>query len=146
MGFSYVHSTQVSLVLNLNTLSISPQYHVIFDDIFTSVTSGTDKTPIIPRNLIPSPNNILQVNLDKEDKTYFNNECSTKGEAEHRENQRNLEAMIRGRNSKELILDTILTKVTCQTPVSESPNQEGILSNIEEAAASSQLDHYEVKF
>ena len=54
--------------------------------------------------------------------------------------------MIRGRNSKELILDTILTKVTCQTPVSESPNQEGVLSHIEEAAASSQLDHYEVKF
>ena len=34
MGFRKMHSTQVGLVLNLLTGSISPQYHVVFDDMF----------------------------------------------------------------------------------------------------------------
>ena len=39
-----------------------------------------------------------------------------------------------------------LTHVTRQAPVNKSTNQEGILRNVEEAAASPQSDHYEVKF
>ena len=37
MGFSKIHSTQVGLVLNLLTGSISQQYHVVFDDMFSTV-------------------------------------------------------------------------------------------------------------
>ena len=37
MVFSKMHSTQVWLVLNLLTGSISPQYHVVFDDMFSTV-------------------------------------------------------------------------------------------------------------
>ena len=50
------------------------------------------------------------------------------------------------RTSEEVIPDTRLTQVTRQTPVSESPNQPGILSNVKEAADSPQSDHCEVKF
>ena len=39
MGFRKMHSTQVGLVLNLLTGSISPQYHVVFDDMFSTVIS-----------------------------------------------------------------------------------------------------------
>ena len=39
MGFSKIHSTQVGLDINLLTGSISPQFHVVFDDIFLLRTS-----------------------------------------------------------------------------------------------------------
>jgi hypothetical protein len=39
MGFSHLHSSAVPLVLNLSTGSITPQYHVVFDDHFSTVTS-----------------------------------------------------------------------------------------------------------
>jgi hypothetical protein len=39
MGFSTLHSSEVPLVLNLDTGSITPQYHVVFDDQFSTVTS-----------------------------------------------------------------------------------------------------------
>jgi hypothetical protein len=37
VGFSYLHSSQVPLVLNVATGHISPQFHVIFDDKFETV-------------------------------------------------------------------------------------------------------------
>ena len=39
MGFSNLHSSEVPLVLNLQTGSITPQYHVVFDDFFSTVSS-----------------------------------------------------------------------------------------------------------
>ena len=45
MGFSKMHSTQVGLVLNLLTGSISPQFHVVFDDMFSAVMSITAADP-----------------------------------------------------------------------------------------------------
>ena len=39
LGFSLLHSSEVPLVLNLQTGSITPQYHVVFDDHFSTVTS-----------------------------------------------------------------------------------------------------------
>ena len=39
VGFSPVHSSLVPLVLNVRTGKISPQYHVVFDDKFTTVNS-----------------------------------------------------------------------------------------------------------
>ncbi|KAI2509164.1 hypothetical protein MHU86_5283 [Fragilaria crotonensis] len=39
MGFSHLHSSEVPLVLNLDTGSITPQYHVVFDDQFSTVSS-----------------------------------------------------------------------------------------------------------
>ena len=46
MGYSPHHSSQVPLVLNLTTGSISPQFHIVFDDEFSTVNSiGQDEDP-----------------------------------------------------------------------------------------------------
>ena len=45
MGFSKMHSTQVGLVIKLLTGSILPHYHVVFDDIFSTVLSSTAADP-----------------------------------------------------------------------------------------------------
>ena len=45
MVFSKMHSTQVVLVLNMLTDSISPQYHVVFDDMLYTVMSSTAADP-----------------------------------------------------------------------------------------------------
>jgi hypothetical protein len=37
LGFSDLHSSQVPLILNVQTGKISPQYHVIFDNKFETV-------------------------------------------------------------------------------------------------------------
>ena len=42
VGFSSRHSSDVPLVLNLQTGSISPQYHVVFDDDFSTVCSVSE--------------------------------------------------------------------------------------------------------
>ena len=39
VGFSHVHSSLVPMVLNVSTGFISPQYHVVFDDKFSTVNS-----------------------------------------------------------------------------------------------------------
>ena len=40
IGFSKMHPTQIVLVINLLTGSISPQYHVVFDDMLSTVASS----------------------------------------------------------------------------------------------------------
>jgi hypothetical protein len=44
LGFSPDHSTSVSLILNVQTGSISPQFHVVFDEKFTTVSSSHSTT------------------------------------------------------------------------------------------------------
>ncbi len=39
LGFSDLHSSQVPLVMNVETGKISPQFHIIFDDTFETVNS-----------------------------------------------------------------------------------------------------------
>jgi hypothetical protein len=46
LGYSPFHSSDVPLVLNLQTGSISPQFHVVFDDDFSTVSSlAEDSSP-----------------------------------------------------------------------------------------------------
>ena len=46
VGLSTIHSSEVPLILNLTTGSITPQYHVVFDDRCSTVTSiGSDDDP-----------------------------------------------------------------------------------------------------
>ena len=54
MGFRKMHSTQVGLVLNLLTGSISPHYHVVFDDMFSTVVSSTAAYPELWIRLVKS--------------------------------------------------------------------------------------------
>ena len=67
MGFSKMHSTQVGLVLNLLTGSISPHFHVVFDDMFSTVMSSTAGDPEVWIRLVTSRNSRIQVMLDQED-------------------------------------------------------------------------------
>ena len=66
MGFSKMHSPQVGLVLNLLTGSISPQFHVLFDDMFSTVMSSTAADPEVWIMLVTSRNSRIQVMLDQE--------------------------------------------------------------------------------
>ena len=56
------HSITVSLVRNLNTNRISPQYHVVFDDNFETVRSDEDNQPLIWEELVTF--NTLKSNYD----------------------------------------------------------------------------------
>ena len=62
-----MHSAQVGLVINLLTGSISPQYHVIFDDMFYTVMSSTAAYTEVWIRLVTSRNSRIQVMLDQED-------------------------------------------------------------------------------
>ena len=48
LGFSRRHSSRVPLVLNTRTGHISPQFHVVFDDWFTSVIGSDKDSPFDP--------------------------------------------------------------------------------------------------
>ncbi|KAL7579713.1 hypothetical protein ACA910_021857 [Epithemia clementina (nom. ined.)] len=45
VGLSPTHATNVPLVLNLQTGAITPQFHVVFDDWFATVTASVDDLP-----------------------------------------------------------------------------------------------------
>lgn len=45
MGVSAKHATSVPLCLNLETGSVTAQFHVVFDDLFSTVTSATSHLP-----------------------------------------------------------------------------------------------------
>ena len=64
MGFRKMHSTQVELVLNLLAGSISPQYHVVFYDMLSTVVSSTAADPEVWIRLATSRNSRIQVMLD----------------------------------------------------------------------------------
>jgi hypothetical protein len=48
LGFSKRHASTVRLIRNLKTGSISPQFHVVFDDAFTTVPSRMQEDNIDP--------------------------------------------------------------------------------------------------
>ena len=77
MGFSKMHSTQVGLVLNLLTGSISPQYNVLFYDMLSTVIISTSTDPEMLIRLVTSRNSRIQVMLDQEDDTELDDECLT---------------------------------------------------------------------
>ena len=62
-----MNSTQLGLVLNLLDLSISPQYHVVFYDMLSTVVSGTAVYLEVCSRLITSSNSNIQIRLDQED-------------------------------------------------------------------------------
>jgi hypothetical protein len=44
MGVSTQHSSLIGMILNLSTGHVSPQYHVVHDDLFTTVPSANTKS------------------------------------------------------------------------------------------------------
>ncbi len=93
MGFSPKHSTLVGLILNLRTKSITPQFHVVFDDSFTSVHSNTQVPPKIWEKLITSTKSKHQVALDADDDSELADEWLTEGEILARDNARRQAAL-----------------------------------------------------
>ena len=47
LGFSDEHSSLVANVRNLSTSFVSPQYHVVFDDLFQTVFSSGDNDTVV---------------------------------------------------------------------------------------------------
>ena len=71
MGFSKMHLTQVRLFIDLLTGSISPQYHVVFDEMFSTMMSSTVADPEVWIRLVTSRNSRIHVMLDQEDDPYL---------------------------------------------------------------------------
>ena len=74
----------VGLILNLHTCSISPQFHFIFDDMFTTVAS-THNEEVVPKictNMITNPNACLRVSLDEDTNTTISEEWLTPDEVQ----------------------------------------------------------------
>ena len=65
MGFNKMHSKQVGLVLNVLTGSISPRYHVVFYDMFSTVMISTAADTEVWIRLVTSSNSRIQVMLDQ---------------------------------------------------------------------------------
>ena len=80
MGFRNIHSTKVGLVLNLLTDSISPQYHVVFDDMLSNVVIIIDAEQELWINMVTSRNSRIQVMLDQEDDPELDDERLTADE------------------------------------------------------------------
>jgi hypothetical protein len=59
MGFSNEHSSLVANVRNLSTGFVSPQYHVVFGDLFQTVFSSGDNDAVIDEIC----NNLFEFNL-----------------------------------------------------------------------------------
>ena len=86
MGFSRLHSTLIGLILNMTTRSISPQFHVVYDDMFSTVHSNEGSIPEQWRKMITTPNARLQVLLDEHDDPELSNEWLSNEERQAREN------------------------------------------------------------
>ena len=80
MGFSKMHSTQFGLVLNLLNGSISPQYHVVFNDMFSIMIISTAVDTEVWIRLVTSKNSRIQVMLDQEDDPELDDEWLTANE------------------------------------------------------------------
>ena len=80
MGFSETHITQVEFVLNLLTGSISPQYHVVFDDMLSTLMISTAAYPEVWIRLATSRNSRIQFMLDQEYDPGLDDEWLTAGE------------------------------------------------------------------
>ncbi len=52
MGSSPLHASTVGLIRNLRTNHISPQFHVVYDDLFETVHSSPDTVPSSWQDLV----------------------------------------------------------------------------------------------
>ena len=60
-----MHSSLVSLIFNQSTGSISPQFHVVFDDLFSTIHANESEPPTEWNNLISMPSARFQVVVDE---------------------------------------------------------------------------------
>jgi hypothetical protein len=100
VGWSPRHASTVPLVLNLTTGNISPQFHVVFDDWFTTVSSTAERDEAEPidgdtwTNLLMSDDR-MQVAFDDTDPVAVDDEWLT--EMERLERHQKDVARVQGR-------------------------------------------------
>ena len=84
LGFSRLHSTLVGLILNPLSGVISPQFHVVYDDLFSTVfaSDDTEESAELWEKLLTLPNNKLQVLLDQDDDPELEDHWLTDSELE----------------------------------------------------------------
>ena len=88
VGFSPVHSSGAPFILNLRTGHISPQYHVVFDDDFSTVSSiGENDEPPSWWNELDLEENRLRIPLNENDKTQLDKDWLSPEELEERSRQ-----------------------------------------------------------
>ena len=67
MGFSVEHSSLVSLILNLKTQTTTPQWHVVFDSMFSTCFADHDSVPDVWQHLITHPHCRMETLFDVDD-------------------------------------------------------------------------------
>ena len=86
MGFSRFHSTLVGLILNPRTGTISPQFHVVYDDTFSTVHHNQDMHASEQWNkLFTSPFSRVRIFLDQTDDPELSEEWLTTEERQARQ-------------------------------------------------------------
>ena len=81
MGFSCFHSVLVELILNPHTGNISPQFHVVYDDFFSTVHHNVELESAKQWNkLFTSSFSRVRVLLNKTDDVKLSEEWLTVGE------------------------------------------------------------------
>ena len=100
MGFSPRHSTLVTLILNLSSGSITPQFHVVFDDMFHTVASQDDNLPEIWSRLIDCGPCHMQVMLDEDVDFELHDDWLGADERTERDNRRRQQAVSSNRDTQ----------------------------------------------
>ena len=80
IGFRNMHLTQVGLVLNLLDGSTSPHYHVVFDEMFSTVVGSIGTYPEFLIRLVSSRNSKRRAMLDQKGDLDSDNEWLTDNE------------------------------------------------------------------
>ena len=107
LGFITVHLSDVPLVLNIRTRYISPQYHVVFDNDFSTVESipeGSD--PPTWLNVVDLEENTVYIPLDDDATLFLDNDLLSPEELEE----------ISCRNIQQTHLRQVFIPATTQLP------------------------------
>jgi hypothetical protein len=86
VGLSPHHSSDVPLILNLSTGSISPQFHVVFDDSFSTVMSVTseEEPPSFWNDLCLESDSVHRIPLETDASVHLPDDWLTSDELEEK--------------------------------------------------------------
>ena len=124
MGFSPQHSTLITLILNLASGSITPQFHVVFDDMFHTVASPDDDLPEIWERLIDCGPCHMQVMLDEDGDFELHDDWLGADERTERDNWRRQQAVSSNRDTQ------LRTPTTVPIERENQPSQLDLLSPV----------------
>ena len=99
-GFFPRHSILITLILNLGSGSIAPQFHVVFDDMFHTVASQGDDLPEIWSRLIDCGPCHMQVMLDDDGDFELHDDWLGTDERTERDNWRRQQAVSSNRDTQ----------------------------------------------